>query len=962
MPGSESVVLSPLQTVLRWGLVALIAAGCIAGVAALVRLLARRWRARARALGDELASSLAAIDRSLVHLRTEAAAYRPDVPPPYGPIIRDLQSATQSIGNEHSELSERAERVQSQAPDLPETAWRKLGFWFWQDPVYWWRRRGAVQDLVARMDAPRSEAEAADELLRDLRRQPLDTAEQARALLDLVDTAQHTVGLLKSGGVRGDAIDRAQVSLTEVRSAFNDLPVYLFAGTDSQIVRRALPEEIAAAWETVGGREAGIRATATQTVTWHEAYTRSRQELREMQQRIEIAEAAIEAAPMAVDTSEPAQTLAQARTQAEILHARFEEPTIEDLDRVNEITGVAAEVGTVIEELGALSSRHAELESVLAGVAAQLAQIGRQLRQLAEAGRYPLDHVPLQAELDLLADQVRALDTGDADAPARARSSAEVAQALAAAQHLAEEARLLGERVATAREQRRRLIELLDQWANTTQVDWAGWAGDLHQRTQPYDPANWSQAPANRGRGRLSDKIREALTPQQPLDDPRVQSILQDAAELVERRDRWVPAHVDAPLQHDRLEEQAAGLLTLSADIDAFQDRLDAITQRFQQCQEIEERAKADLATVYGAVDRLDMAAADVLPPGLANEDNHWSRCREKLDAGYELELALAKPETRTVDEKALRVAAWIGQTRDILLDWQKALGRETADAAATLTKDLDDLAAVAPLDTEPAVERAQRVADTVSGQTSKARGAQAKRRGATQEPSAATAELCGGIVEQLRDLATVDETLAGLKSEIIVPLTAPIERWREAEQEAETRFTDLLRLEHESARLWPPVSLDTATVKAEFGEADRVRDQLYQHGRSVTHVVDTLKTLTETYNGIVAMVEDRERVYHDQRPVLNRTLGYMETWCARLERYRGEHAGDDIAVAAIRARLDEIEASWTQLQIRYDQAEALIPSEEALRSLNDLWRQARRQLPLGPGQDILTADEIEER
>ena len=114
---------------------------------------------------------------------------------------------------------------------------------------------------------------------------------------------------------------------------------------------------------------------------------------------------------------------------------------------------------------------------------------------------------------------------------------------------------------------------------------------------------------------------------------------------LAERRDRWVPAHVDEPLPHDRLEEQIAALAVLFADIEAFQDRLDKITLRFQQCQEAEERAKSDLATVYGAVDRLDMAAADVLPPALAGEDNHWSKSRVKLDEGYREELEQRRNE-----------------------------------------------------------------------------------------------------------------------------------------------------------------------------------------------------------------------------------------------------------------------------------------------------------------------------
>ncbi len=190
--------------------------------------------------------------------------------------------------------------------------------------------------------------------------------------------------------------------------------------------------------------------------------------------------------------------------------------------------------------------------------------------------------------------------------------------------------------------------------------------------------------------------------------------------------------------------------------------------------------------------------------------------------------------------------------------------------------------------------------------------------------------------------------------------MTGPVRIWREAEQTAESAFDALQKLEAESANLWPPISCDTARVREECDRADHIHDRLYRDGKTVAQVLETTATLTETYTTIVSMVEQREATYRAQRPALDETLDRMGRWCAALERYRDRNADDPAIASAIRARLDEIETGWTQLQVRYDQAPGLVPGEEALRTLNDLWLQARREIPLGPGMDVIAAGEVE--
>jgi len=957
MPGSESAILDPVQNILRWSMAGLGIVSLIVAVGVLLRILTRRWKARAETLAQQMDRGLASLHHILGLLKSETAAYPPDIPAPYGPIIQQLQTAIAAIETTYQTLTGQIASLSVHPLELPELAWARIAYWFWHEPRHWWHQRAGLGNLVDQLNAPRTEAAAAKSLLRDLRKQPLDTAERARELYELVDTSQHTAGLLQTGGVHGDPLDAATEALKRYRKTLQALPIYLFACTESQIMRRAQPAEITEAWATIDALDGEIQGSADQIAAWHAAYTLAGQELKTMCDCVEAATGCIQETPDAIDISDLTASWRQTSEEAELLITCYEAPSTDDLDCIDQITQITRTANQVIAQVTSLEALHTALASEIAKNTEMLSRIDQQLRQLANAGRYPLDRVPMQVVLDQLTQQATAIDGAK-----RTRTSLELEADLAAAQVLQQQAQRLVTQVAEARERRRHLIELLDQQAERPQVDWMEWANDLCRRIDPYAEANWLSGDGSSGHrsGKSKGDSRTSAD-----ENPRIRTIVQDATQLAERQARWLPTHVTEPLVPDELEERTTELTALFTDTEAFQDRLDRITQRFQLCQRVEEKAKSDLETVYGAVDRLDIVAADVLPPALANEDNHWARIREQLDLGYEIELALTNPGIGTVHEKARRVDTWIPAIHKILLDWQKALVRETDDAVATLSADLDELASVAPLDGEAAIEQAREVAEDQAGQTRTRKWPTGKGRAGVpagmpdDEAATLSAQLAGDIAVQLRTLAYVDQALATLNADIITPLTEPVRIWREAEQAAESAFDALQKLEAESSNLWPPISCDTARVKKEFDRADQIRDSLYQDGKTVTQVLETTTTLTETYTTIVTMAEQREETYRAQRPALDDTLDQLEKWCAALERHRDQNADDPAIASAIRARLDEIETGWTQLQIRYDQAPGLVPGEEAQRTLNDLWLQARREIPLGPGMDVIAADEV---
>jgi hypothetical protein len=88
--------------------------------------------------------------------------------------------------------------------------------------------------------------------------------------------------------------------------------------------------------------------------------------------------------------------------------------------------------------------------------------------------------------------------------------------------------------------------------------------------------------------------------------------------------------------------------------------------------------------------------------------------------------------------------------------------------------------------------------------------------------------------------------------------------------------------------------------------------------------------------------------------------MSEIEEWQEALERYQQAHETDPTTVAAVRARLDEIESSVLKLSQPYRARNHLVPPAEAKRRIEVLWEQARRDLPLGAGYDVIPMRHIE--
>jgi hypothetical protein len=938
MGTSESAVIDWVRSALPWGAALVAAGGLLLLLWVCLRYLSKRWKRDAAALTDRINASLVEFEQRLTTLESEASAYSPDLAPPYRDRVRHLQERLQAINRCLSAANDSLIEIPTPPLTLPTTRSAEVTYLLWSEPRARRARRAKLQAMEQTLQELDRDFASSDNLLKQLRRTPLETAELARELHAHLQAAFETLDGLQADGFRGESLDRVAHGLDTEAQHVASLPSFLFDQKESHILRRAQPMPISQVWQTLVELKPAVDGNLETLEAWRRELDDLGHRLAGMRLAMTQASARLTEANAQLDLSELTREWQVTQALAEEVERRFKTPTPEDLADFDDVNAVTEQADAIVAKLAALEALRLSLNLKLTQNEHRIEEVERQLRQLAESPRYPLDRVPFQAELDRLRLRLTALkEVGKPRVPKHLESS------LATLQVLDRQMHALLERVAAAREDRRQLIALLDDQGPPTdghheaeQVDWLTWARDLGVQTDIYGPECWQN--------------EHALG---------VQTLTSDAEALDARRRRWMPARVDDLLAPETLARQVREVAAVRDETETLQNRLDQVTRRLQLLRETEETARTDLQSVYSALDRLEIIAAELLPTELAEEANHWTRVRELLDTGYGLDLALGNPGSGSVMAKADQVADWIEACATTLEDWHGALQIETETAVESLTRDLESISAIARLDSEVPVRSAQEILTLWEASFPEP---SASPEGPVQTLPDTCRTLAAEAGDQLRILSRLDEVAASLDKHVLAPLVEPVAQWHEAQEQAEAAFKRLTALEKQSRRSWPPISCDTGVLQPEFELAERLQQQLHRKGTTASQVVTAADELTQLYIRIDTLVVERERAYEALRPKLEALLDRIDNWCNDLKAYGKQHSSNPVVASAIRARLDEIEASVTQLHLDYGKEQELVPGDEALRVLEALWRQSSRDIPVGAGMNVIPMDWIARR
>ncbi|MBN2205619.1 MAG: hypothetical protein JW767_11415, partial [Thermoleophilia bacterium] len=390
-----------------WGAALLVFLAFLLLVWLLLRWLTRRWHDEADRLAGDVAANVTVLQSDLTAVRDEATPYPREIEPPYHAPAQHLHTVLDAVGTaltivNHGLVTLEAERSPAPLPLFsPALLWAAL-----RDS---YRQRAQLRLLLAQAADQRAGLDQARDLLRDLRRTPLDIAAQARALVEILDGADRVVAILRDRGVHGERLDTVQGAMQTQRAELAALPLYLLKAKESQIARLAQPAAITRAWQMLSHLDPAIREHAATLEGWLTACKALDHDLTTMRDAVASADDYIERVDPATDVSDLRTKWRLTRQAAEDFEARARRPEVEDLgDRVL-AHDVTEEANALIARLASLEALRQSLVEKLSEDAGRLDELARQLRQLAEAGRYPLDRVPFQVELERLRRQLAAI-------------------------------------------------------------------------------------------------------------------------------------------------------------------------------------------------------------------------------------------------------------------------------------------------------------------------------------------------------------------------------------------------------------------------------------------------------------------------------------------------------------------------------------------------------------------------
>lgn len=920
-PSSITTLVSQLSGV---GIIILIVLAAFIAVWLILRYLVRRWQQRSEHLARTADQKLQGFTRRIADLDAEAQAYPPDIPEPYQEPARALKALLTEGRRSYEALAETREQITSQELETPDRAPAYVLFGLWHEPRFWLRRLNDLKRLHDRIESAVTASLPAETLLRDLRAKPLQTAHKAQGLEQTLTEADDTLHQLMDAGLHGETVDEQASLIREGLIDLNMLPSYFTGGTDSQVMRKATDEEVSRAWHQLIRLETETEACAPAVERWQALHTEFGRALDAAEQAVMRATEALDQAHPTLDVRAWREAWKDVREEVDELAGLYAAPTIEDLQRIDAVDTIIEGGLDLCSRLTSLERDRQLLTQAVPRYRERLKEAATQLRELSGARRYPLSRPPLQHELDVLNQQVSEIGAVD-----RTRRPDQLEREVEEAQALLRASEALVEALAAHRESRERLIALIDDLNTTLEPNFVLWAEAIHERTARHTPEDWAA-------------------------DLNVPRIVADARGLETRRERWIPEDPTEPVPTADLARRVDEVRLLIEDGLRYQSRLVRITDRLQTINALDQSARTELDTVYQALDRLALRATDISPELDATQSAARADTMDLLEQGYQLDLAFDAPTQGRAEDRAAHVERWLTDCQEALETWMQAINRELEAVREDLASSLHALNELAPLSLEPAVQETRVRLESASGFAPVPRNAHA------DSPVPYLVTLSESLGERLRTRTRFYQTQAFLQSDVIEAIDQPRKAWEKAREEATRQMSRLRDLEQEVRHTWLPVHCDRQAVESQMSAAYAAEITLKEHGETVPQMIATLRETTRTYAKVIAMAEARAERHSDTRAQLERRRKDINRWQKTLERYRKANDADPTIVAAVRARIEEIDTALRQLSRPYREAGHLLAPEEAKRRVEHLWEQARRDLPVGAGDDVIPMRHVE--
>jgi hypothetical protein len=889
-----------------------------------LRAVVRHWKGQFVQRAIQAGRELKSVRKELTRLEQGAAQYPPADPEPYGATARQLHQALAQVRDAQSDCAQRRRQLFRQVPALSGNRFFRFCLRLVAAPYSWRQLDREAESLWNATRALRAQVARAWQLLEDLRRIPLLVAGRCGSLRGACDEISRTTQWLHGSGLHGQTIDAATKGASQLCADLENLPAWVFQQEESRIAHQATRESTILAWQTLGKIEEPIRKHLERFQGWQSLHQEAGRMVREMRLAVDAARQRLGQVPRPVDVSALLAGLERACAEARRLEGSYAALTVESLNVLcDRARRNAAILSQLIARSDTLKRQFIHLRDSIPLNATLLNRVETKMDQVARAPEYPIEWGPYQARLTHLRQAETRIG-----AIATLRTLDQLSEHVAMADELTRGAQELDADVTQVRTWRDRLIPLLERPELAPKPPWLKQAEDLYTQVSKYAPANWARKHA-------------------------AHEILTDAGELADRQRRWVPARSSEPLPAGQLDRHLDRVRQLVADLEGFQERLQCVADTLARIQETEQAARQELETAHQSTERLltlmDRARLSFYPAVV----KHRQRLERLCQDGRRLVSELERRNRGLVEEKARRVAAWVGSDHKALEALMPQLDVDRKGIEDELRDEVRELQKLAPFDRERAIKEARQLLDV------KRPGDVPSTGQGDDDPVARIAFLVRQAEELLQDRERLHISLGNVASQIRGRIDGPLQTLREARQEALAKFDELVELKRVSEAGWPPLACDTRWAKDLLDYAGRDEKALKDTGGTVSKVLKLLIKLVERYQNLIAEARVREEKNGKERQNLQGLADQMDRWQGQLEAYLESHRQDAAIVEAVRARLAQMDKALAKAKRRYRRDP--LSYRKARQVLQEIWSLAHdKDLPIKGSRQTIKVRDIE--
>jgi hypothetical protein len=852
-----------------------------------------------------------------------ARQYFPTDPAPYGPVARELDQQLTEIRDTCRAHNAQRLHLLGQGHVVATSPFHRLCARLSSELPYWRRQQEATGALADSVRTLPGQIDRAWQSLETLRALPLQASRRCRELDRQIASISTVVQQLYQAGVHGTTFDQAATQAAQLTDRFEQLPDWCTATEPDMILQQATKASTIRAWQILDDLEGAARDQRVTFQRWHTVHQESGESLRELKHALDQAWAHLEQVPDSIDVEDRALRLTQLETVHAEMEARHQAPTVEDLDDLqNRLSPVAVSASELVALFESIVRNVERLRDALEDNARLMRETETEMKDLAQAAEYRIDWESLR-DTAVCLHQVRASIGALTDR----RTPERLDEHVRLADDLTRQGQALKQTVMQARNTRRALLSTLERPELDAQPTWFSRARDLSGQARRFAPSNW---PAGH--------------------DPS--SILGEAQELEQRRERWIPASTDTVLPVTRLDTHLSKIGTLVGELASFQRYLDQVDRQLTRLEHTRQDARQNLQLALGAVERLLPLLRDATPR------MRWSllgprptrQLERALQSGNELLAGLQHQDT-SIEAHVIEIDRWMSACLKALRGLHEAIHPSTLRLETSLQGVVTDLESLAPFDQETTMVEAHRQLDI--------------DRPGTLPPSGGGSAasqieaLVDDAIHTLRDRERLYVALGNLESQIVNRIAERRAATDRERTQARAGHRALVERKEKSEHMWPPLRCDRRLADNHLASAEREEQALRSAGRTVQGVIGYLDRIAERYQSLNNEVQSRTEQNDWQRQEVQERWDKLVRWQKSLDDYRHAHEHEPETARAVRDRRDYTSREMQRVRRAYGRSP--MAHEETRRILEELWGQVHdREMSVRGQSTSLQARDIE--